>query len=134
MTPYVAVAEVSTPATRQNPTSARQELSHPHPTPREIVEASTIYDLADVVAGDSFLDFGDGRFRCPLCQFADHNGGTATIHDDWTWSCRRCVEPPRYKGARPTVVTRTRYELERIVLERADYLGALLHLADVNAA
>jgi hypothetical protein len=84
------------------------------PTPRDVVEALLIEDLAALVSGDGFFSFIDDelgcRFRCPRCSHVDHNGGSAKVLDEWSWQCGRC----RHRG--------TIYELQRVVMEDADLL------------
>lgn len=86
----------------------------PDVTPRDVVEALPIEELAAMVSGDGIFSYMDDpcfpRFRCPRCSHVDHNGPTAEVQSDWLWSCSRC----RASG--------TVFELQRIVLEDGDLL------------
>lgn len=55
-------------------------------------------------------------FICPTCGHIDHNGGSAELLDPWRWRCHRCRR------------TRTRYLLERLVVEDAEFLERLYTL------
>jgi len=92
--------------------------------PAALVRDLPTITLAEAVAGDhvfAFLDDEAGvRFRCPQCRRLDCNGGTAELVDDLRWRCRRCDQ------------TWTRYYLERIVLEDADYLARAYRITEVE--
>jgi transposase-like protein len=87
--------------------------------PRHVVQSADMADLLTAYASGSrhpfALTFVDGETRvvCPSCSYVDHNGGSASVIDQWRWSCDRCRR------------TGTRYQLERIVLENAEMLEAL---------
>ncbi len=95
--------------------------------PRSAVEALSIEDLAYIVSNDTLLgslENSDERlpaikFCCPICRFENHNGGSAYIVDAWTWACSRCRAPSQPRSRRGDV-RRTRYMLERYVLEDAE--------------
>ncbi|HEV2810067.1 MAG TPA: hypothetical protein VGV93_06685 [Acidimicrobiales bacterium] len=102
--------------------------------PRSVVESMPIEDLAYVVSQHHAFGYLDTeelpiRFVCPLCQYHDFNGGSATVEDAWTWYCTRCRGESRDRS----YTRRTRYALERVVLEDLRFLMAACKMATEDA-
>lgn len=99
---------MSGPATKSNPR-------------RLVAEAPTLALIRAMYEDEVFGIIDRGTcgvwFICPRCGHLDHNGGTAELLDQWRWRCHKCRR------------TGTRYLLERMVLEDADYLEQFYDIA-----
>jgi hypothetical protein len=90
--------------------------------PADIVRHLRSKVVANALSGGrphGYVEFGpDTHFTCPLCNHRDFNLPSARLVDDWKWRCNRCD----HEG--------TRYELERLLLDRPDAVLRMLALID----